>query len=433
MSRAGDAVTAEASPDVSGGTEQTAAVGAWREFCARLADAGASALAHPIVGDERDLAEGLRCLSRQLVFAVQSAVEFSDPDFPAFHRFDDDVTKWGGPNADNHYLRCAIDPAGLYRLTADVTGCREAILSLSEGDMQLGQYRVFGERALRDLRIEDGRLEVMIGPDPGDPATGAAKPDPDPGDPDAGAAKPADGGNWMITNPAVTRLGIRVYVNDWNRDAVPVFYIERLDRAGDRPQPLTVDRMAAALGEAASWVEGSVPFWLGFMEHRRTHFDDNSLRPASPAQGGADNIAYGGGFWNLGPEEALLVVFEPPAALSWSIQTNTWPWFESGDLAHAHTSINDLQAHVDPDNRVRAVISHRDPAVPNWIDTEGRQVGLCIYRWIGASTMPAAEASVVALAELASLLPADHPTVTPAQRRSQMETRRRGAHRRFRR
>ena len=383
---------------------------AWRLFCDRIGEAGAAALADPMADGARNQAEGLRCLTRQLVFAVQHAVEFRDPDFPAFHRYDDDVTKWGGPNTDNHYLRCAIDPSGRYRLTADVTGCRDAILSLGEGDMQLGQYGVFSEVSLGDLHLTGGRLEVMIGPE-----------------------RPEGAADWMATDPAVRQLTIRVYVCDWTADAIPDFYIERLDRPADRPTRLTVERMAGALDEAADWVERSIPFWLRFMEQARQRNTDNMLSPPLPAKGGADNIAYGGGFWNLEEDEAWLISFEPPEAFTWSIQTHTCPWFESGDLAHAQTSLNDVQAHTDRDGVVRAVVSHHDPGVPNWIDTEGRPVGMCIYRWVGASDMPAADAVAVPLAELRRHLPADHPTVTEDQRRRQLDARRQGVHRRFRR
>ena len=390
--------------------DSTDAVARWRDFCRRISDAGAAALGDPMVAGSRDRAEGLRCLSRQVVFALQDAVEFRDPAFPAFHRYDDDVTKWGGPNADNNYLRCAIDPAGLYRLTADMTGCREAILSLSEGDMQLDKPGIFSEHALADLELDGGHLELMIGPE-----------------------RPDGARNWMATDPAVRQMFIRVYVCDWTADPVPHFYIERLDAVAERPAPLTVDGVAAALDEAASWVEASVPYWMRFIERSRQYNGDNLLAPPRAAKGGADNIAYGGGFWNLEPDEAWLIEFEQPEARGWSVQTHTWPWFESGDFGHAQTSLNEVQAHVDGDGRVRVVVSHRDPAVPNWIDTEGRPVGMCVYRWIASSTMPVPEATVIPLAALSGHLPSTHPTVTPAERRAVMQARRRGVHRRFRR
>ena len=48
-----------------------------------------------------------------MVIGLQWAVEFADPDFPAFYRHDDDITKWGGPNVDNTYLRARV--RGVYR------------------------------------------------------------------------------------------------------------------------------------------------------------------------------------------------------------------------------------------------------------------------------------------------------------------------------
>ena len=378
----------------------------WQEFCQRLSDLGTTVLADQMTTGPRDQAEGLRCLTRQVTFALQHAMEFRDPDFPAFHRFDDDVTKWGGPNADNNYLRCAIDPAGTYRLTADVGGCREAILSLGEGDMQLGQYRVFSEVSLRDLTIGDDQLEIVISPD-------------------------KHPGNWMATDPIVRQLSIRVYVVDWLADAIPEFHIERLDRDDDRPAVLDIERAGAALDEAASWVETSMPFWLRYIERARGA--DNTLFSPGGAKGGAVNIVYGAGYWNLTDDEAWVITFDQPEAFHWSVQTHTWPWFESGDLAHAQTSLNDLQTHIDADGKVRIVVSHHDPGVPNWIDTEGRPTGMVAYRWIWATTTPTPDGEVVALADVKRLLPADHPVTTPDDRREALARRRHAIHRRFRR
>lgn len=383
-------------------------VEAWHDFCRRLAAAGESVLTDPMVSDDRDRAEGLRALTRQVTFALQHAMEFRDPDFPAFHRYDDDVTKWGGPNADNNYLRCAIDPTGTYRLSADVTGCREAILSLGEGDMQLGQYGVFSECSLRDLDIVDGRLDVIISPDHHD-------------------------GNWMATDPVVRQLTIRVYVVDWSDDAIPVFHIERLDRHVDRPAPLTPTRAAAALDEAAHWVETSMPYWLRYLDRARPEGMDNQLFSPGGAKGGAVNIVYGAGYWNLADDQAWVITFDEPDAFHWSIQTHTWPWFESGDLAHAQTSLNDQQAHIDTDGRVRVVVSRHDPGVPNWLDTEGRPVGMVAYRWIWTADRPTPEGTVVGLDAVIDRLPDDHPRVSPAARAEKAAERRRAVHRRFRR
>ena len=383
------------------------AVEAWQNFCGRLSAIGTAVLGDPMVTSARDEAEGLRCLSRQATFALQHAVEFRDPDFPAFQRFDDDVTKWGGPNADNNYLRCAIDPAGTYRLTADITGCREAILSLGQGDMQLGQHRVFSDCSFRDLEIDDNQLEITISP----------------------TEHP---GNWMPTDPAVRQLSIRVYVVDWENDVIPVFYIERLDRSQQQPEPLTIERAAGALDEAAHWVETSMPFWLRYLEGARSAGLDNVLVSPNAAQGGAADIIYGAGYWNLADDEAWVITFEPPDAFHWSIQTHTWPWFESGDLAHAQTSLNDQQCHIDDDGKARVVVSHVDPGVPNWIDTEQRPIGMVVYRWIWSNDAPTPLGAVTPVADLRNHLPAHHPSVDATARQASLATRRRSVHARFR-
>jgi hypothetical protein len=388
--------------------DATDAADVWGDFCARLDRLGRQVLAHETVTGDRERADGLRALSRQVVFALQDAVEFSDGERPALFRYDDDVTKWGGPNVDNNYLRCAVDPAGTYRLSGDVTGCREILFSLNAGDMQLGHVVIHDECCLSDLATDDGRLELTISPDQG------------PGD-------------RLRSRPDTARLTIRVYVVDWDHDTVPALTIERLDGDDRTPRTLDVVTMAKRLDATAAWIEGSMPFWLDYMARADRPEVRNHLGAPVTPQGGAENIAYGGGFWDLGPDDALLVEFEPPTVATWSVQTQTFPWFESGDFTERPTSVNDRQAHLDADGRVRLVVSHRDPGVPNWIDTEGRPTGMLVYRWVKAATTPTPDSRLLRLDDLRAHLPSDHPVVGAEGRRQALASRRRAAQRRFRR
>ena len=38
---------------------------------------------------------------------------------------------------------------------------------------------------------------------------------------------------------------------------------------------------------------------------------------------------------------------------------------------------------LEADGSVRFVIAHRDPGVPNWLDTAGHDVGTVGVRWVG--------------------------------------------------
>ena len=383
----------------------------WADFCDRI-----KALT-PVLDDPafaqapEDRAEGLRHLARLTTCALQWSLEFGDREAaPAFHRYDDDIVKWGGPNADNHYLRARLDPTGTYRVTGDVGGVRQLIVSTNEGDMPLGQYRVFAERHLGELSVEDGRLDLVVGAD-----------------------RPADHtGDWLALHPDTDHLLVRVYVVDWAADAVPDLDIERIDRRPVARRP-TPDAMAVALDDAARWVEASLPFWAAYQERTRALLEPNTLSAPATPPGGAHDIAYGGGHWDLGPDQAVVIDFDEPDADHWSVQLYSTGLFESLDIAHRLVSVNDRQAHVDEDGRVRIVVSPDDPGTPNWLDTERRPTGMIAYRWIWARSTPTPTTAVVPVDQVAERLPSDHPRVDQADRWAQTDARRRGVARRFRR
>jgi hypothetical protein len=376
-----------------------AAAAAWEDFCRRLAALGTALPDDP--SDSSARADGVRHLARQAVMALQGHLEHGDPAHPSFHRYEEPWVQWGGPNPDNVYLRAPIDSAATYRVWGDVTGVREAIFSLVEGDMHLGAFGVWSEKTLSELAVsDDGTLEVWISPD-GHP------------------------GNWLPTDPAATQLLIRQYQVDWDEDRVAPLHLERLDTRGTPPPPLTDAGVIAALDRAAAWAEASAAFWSDYMEGARAAMAHNAFGPPNTPPGGAPNIAYGGGWWELGPDEALVISHDLPDADYWGWTVHHRYRMDSGDFANRLTSTNAAQAQVDADGRVHLVLAHGDPGTANWIDTEGRPEGLLVYRYVGTRTRPVPEAEVVALSDVGTHLPADHPRVSPEERRTERAARRR--------
>jgi hypothetical protein len=104
---------------------------------------------------------------------------------------------------------------------------------------------------------------------------------------------------------------------------------------------------------------------------------------------------------------------------------------ESLDFANHQSSLNGHQARLDRDGVFRAVVAHRDPSVPNWLDTAGHAEGAMIYRWNQADSAPVPAARMVKLSELRDALPTDTPRVTPAERAQAIERRRAHVQRRF--
>jgi hypothetical protein len=382
---------------------------AWRDLCRRLEAVGERILGDDFPADDQARAEGYRHLGRLTVYALQWFLEFQDADFPAFHRYDDDVVKWGGPNADNHYLRAKVDPRTSYRLTLDARGLRNLIVSTPEGEMQFDQYRVFAERSLSDLTVgSDGRLEILLG----------------------GDERP---GNWLPLHPETDHVLVRLYLSDWDRDAAPPVYIERIGNEGRSPGRLEPATVEDALERAAAWVERSVVYWMRFLSLRRAQARDNVISPPQTVPGGAADILYGAGWWRLAPDEALLVECERPAARYWSFQLYSAPWFESLDLANRSCSLSGDQMQIDEDGRFRFVVAASDPGIPNWLDTEGRPDGLVSYRYVWSENAPVPSSEVVKLAALREHLPEFTPRFDEAARREQIARRRAAITRRFRR
>ncbi len=354
----------------------------------------------PFPGSGPEYVLDVRHLARQLVLALQGEIEHGDPAFPTFHRYEEPWAQWGGPNPDNVYTRAAIAPDATYRISGNVAGVRAAIFSVVEGDMHLGRYGVFGEQTLADLDVGlDGELELWISPDRHE-------------------------GNWIASNPDARLLLVRQYQCDWERDRIATFTIERVDRRGVAPPAPTATQLGVALERAAEWIDKSVEYWCTYVERARATLPHNAVAPPGTPKGGAPNIAYGAGWWELAPDQALVVTTECPDADYWGWTAHHRFRLDSGDFANRQTSLNLAQAFVDDDGRVRIVVAANDPGVPNWIDTEGRTEGMLVYRSVGTRSRPVPDARLVPIADVRTHVPAAHPLVTAGERREQLASRR---------
>lgn len=380
---------------------------AWRQWCERLAAVGEEILGEGFPQVPRDRAEGFRWLTRLVVHATRMELEAGDPQFPRFVRYETPDQQWGGPNPDNTYLRANIEAQTSYRIWANVRGVRQAIFSLHEGDMQLGEFGVYGERSLDDLHVApDGGLEVLVSPQ-------------------------AQAGNWIETHPGARIVTIRIYQSDWERDAAPAFHIERVGAEGVAPPPVDPAALARAFDRSAYWIERTARFWNEYTRAAWERAEPNVATPPRAAPGGADNILYGSCCWELAAGEALLLECEVPEAQYWGFTLHTLGWLESGDFADRQTSLSDQQVYRDDDGRFRVVLCGSDPGAPNWIDTDERTRGLLVYRWVWARNNPSPTSRVVPVSELRQALPPGHPVVDGEARRRALARRREAAWNRF--
>jgi hypothetical protein len=162
--------------------------------------------------------------------------------------------------------------------------------------------------------------------------------------------------------------------------------------------------------------------------------DLNPPRGAGHWGGQATNV-YAGGTYDLGPDEALVIETRVPVEPAYSGFHLANFWGESHDFANHQSSLNGFQAERDGDGAVRYVVAHRDPGVPNWVDTTGLPRGFMSFRWAyseAPAELPTTRVEKVAFDAIRSVLPADVRAVSEAERREAVRIRQAHVQRRYR-
>ncbi|MGE0878695.1 MAG: DUF1214 domain-containing protein [Acidimicrobiia bacterium] len=409
---------------------------AWHAYCDALKSEGdrlldiatgtadvtadAAADAHVTVDNEQELAEALRAIGRLGMMALMHRFDFNDPDFPVFFRALDDRFKYAGPDIHITYLNAAVRGTGVYRITGNHFG----------RELNLG---ALWSSAID--KADDGSFEIIASAEP----------------------RETKDANWIKLDPshvsgatvpamypmAQGGLGGRTYYWDPD-DGLPLgqFHIERIDDgAPPYPEPLSPARLSTQIDSATELFRAMAYWWMQRAERIRQENAPNVVGPPGTRPPGVpgfnppDNspLNYGVCCWELDEGEALVIETDLPEARYWSFQTYN-PWWESPDNQYRQTSIGHTQAHLDTDGRFRAVVSHADPGVPNWLDTCGNRRGFMFYRWLYPTTaMPTPVAVKVPVATVRDHLPADHPVTSRAQRRDALAIRRRWIASRFQR
>lgn len=105
------------------------------------------------------------------------------------------------------------------------------------------------------------------------------------------------------------------------------------------------------------------------------------------------------------------------------------------DYANHVTSLNGFQAEADTDGITRFVIAHRDPGVPNWLDTTGQTQGFLTARWTypePPDELPKVNVSKMAFGEVRPHLPVATRVVSQDERNEQIRIRQEHVQRRYR-
>ncbi|PTR29016.1 uncharacterized protein DUF1214 [Rhodococcus sp. OK519] len=395
---------------------------AWQSLCDNLSRASKVISGDPRSDDPAMRAAGYRYLLNLLNAGLEQVVFSADPDYPEVGHLQDNTKRYATESPDCLFGHAVLDPNGTYRLTG--TGGRARYIGLTLYDtISLYEKVQSGGRQPKDFRAafkaatgstlgaisnpggitlqDNGNFEVII------------------------SARPHEG-NWLPMPPNAKDVITRQYFYDWDAEDPYHVSIERLDVDGPGPvaEPVTVTGQVESVGR---FVDGFAEYWSAM--YRLRDGERNVLRTQPTVSGSyasdGGHIAYGGGTFEIGPDEALILEVAPPDCHFWNIHLGDH-WGQSLDYTYRQTSLNGHQAVLDGDGVFRAVVAHRDPGVANWLDTAGNELTRCVYRWWLASDadLPAPTVRKVKFADVLAQLPAATVRVDADERRTVLGRRR---------
>jgi hypothetical protein len=422
----------------------------------------------PPDASDRNLAEGYRYLSGFIHHAVERAFH-EDADFPAFRNGLSVYNKSTIDNADAIYFYSAIDGRKHYRVHGNVADCRHwcgepraetgalapqyVIFEVHSGSMSgdtgdlrelvAGGRTGFGSLDTSSLIVADnGDFELLLGPE---------KP-------------PGYTGNFVCTHKSPSKrdpsggdryasyISGRQLFYDWGREQAIQLNITALDTEGGQPPALTSERGAQQLRRMGGIIRGQMHFWLAFYdkvlncnqrhaEPGRYFMPVNAYNQPNGASGdtggGMSTNIYAGGIFDLAEDEAVYIEASYSGEPVYTSIHLGNLWGESPDYANHQSSLNGFQMHMAEDGVQRWVVAHRDPGVPNWIDTTGLKRGYLSNRWAycqipSQDQWPKIKAHKIAFDEIGACFPVETPSISTAQRKAVIAERQQHVQRRFR-
>jgi len=295
----------------------------------------------------------------------------SDPKRPMFQRWLSVKKKLLGDNPDAVYYGAIVDPAGTYRIRGNVHGACYTSFSVETG-AQEGHISKGVISTLNDTEFDiaaDGSYELIASPEP----------------------QPR---NWLRLEPNAGSITTRHYW-EWSRNvaADPTFevplWIEPVEDPGPAA-PMDDDAIAAGIQRVINFVRGItidfpdlppevMPSWVSSVVNE---FDNSAYEESNAEIGYAavDN-AYLQARYELGPDQALVMHGRFPRCrfanvVIWNHRLQTPPY------RYRDVSLNRNQIQYESDGSFKVVIAHRDPGVPNWIETAGQETGMIFWRFL---------------------------------------------------
>jgi hypothetical protein len=385
----------------------SASLMSWEEFVDQLKPLGARLmrrLPERLREDPQVVQESYRLLLAGLARGLSDAV-VGDRRHPMFVPEISLAQNVFQPNSDTIYKSVMIDGAGVYRLKGERGDTRMLILAqLGPDTLRTGKLgAALKQYDFDTLTFDDqGRFDVII----------------------SGTRPDGHRGDWWELDPRAEKFMVRTVGCRWGDEREPRYGIDRLDVAPTKGRHSAAE-LSFRLSEIPTIAGHCACTFPDHVEKLRQEGYINRLKVFDVSQMvGLNRQHYYEGAYQLEEDEALIVEAKVPDKVKYWSLILTNDIYETTDWSNNQSSLNDAQAHIDRDGWFRAVVSARDPGLPNWLDTSGYPSGAIQGRWFDASSAPTPEVKKLKLADVRSALPADTPRVTPAERDATLRERR---------
>lgn len=319
------------------------------------------------LGSESDVAGAHRAAMHILEAGLLTMFE-SDPARPEFRPIVSPSRKLTGDNPDALYFDAPVSAERSYRVSGNTAGAVYTSLTVEVGTQE-GAMASRTAGVLNDTGFDvaaDGSFQIHLGGPPRER-------------------------NWLALEPGASRITTRHYYEDErpagaNPERRPRLSIEALE-PGPPPPPPDDASVAAGIRRVIGFVrsrtldqpplaDAQVP---PFVSKTPNEFP----KPVTPGDFGlaAFDAAYSMAPYVIGPDQALLLTGRWPRCRFGNVCLWTRHQ-QSYDYANRRVSLNRRQTRLEPDGSFRMVLAHRDPGLPNWIDTEGRPFGIVFWRFM---------------------------------------------------
>jgi hypothetical protein len=383
-----------------------------RAFAEALAEAEKIIAGASFVVSEQDLAEGYDYLAGSIQASLRLAWAYQR-DFPYFVQSTGPYTKMGLDNPDTLYFHAYLRDDAEYVVTGRRGSTADLSFQVLKGDYSPVEVpdslSAFDDRAI-DI-AGDGSFELRFGPGR---VRGPGSSDP----------------NYFTLGAGSSMLLVREVYSDWSAERRGTISIRHRDRAGTAPPPPDTAALAKRYGVAGKILLSRLRTFLAFPEWFYLAEPVNTMTPPRSTPGGLASQFSSAGHFDLGEDQAMIVTVPAAGrevAPYQGIQLGSM-WYVSLDYINHQTSLTADQARIDPDGRLRFVISERDPGAANWLELTGRRRGYVQIRWqrLTRDLTPedGPQVSVVPAAEVPARLPYyEHARVSSQEWRARIAVR----------